>query len=186
MKGYKVKMKSLIIYWSAGGNTKKVADSIEKALLEKNIEVDIMKITEMLDVDLFQYDLVFLGSPSYQFLPPENVIKYIKKNLGRYGKVGVRELRAPKKPNKYAVVFCTYSGVHTGIKEAYTAGKYIAQFFEHLGFLVFNEWYIVGKFHGREEVNKYGKLGDISDRPNKQDLDIIYQETIDLLKGLGV
>ncbi len=99
---------------------------------------------------------------------------------------GLREVRSPKKPNKYAVVFCTYAGVHTGIKEAYTAGKYMSQFFEHLGLYVLDEWYVVGKFHGWEGGTKYGKLGDISNRPNQQDLDVVYQETLDLLKGLGI
>lgn len=176
-------MKSLILYWSAGGNTKKVAKTIETALLENDVNVDIVETSENLEISLLDYDLVFFGSPSYSMLPPEPVIKYIKRSMSTYCK---KQLRAPKHYGKYAVVFCTYCGVHTGINEAYTAGKYMAQFFEHLGFHVLDEWYTVGKLHGWEEGSKFGRLGDISDRPNQNDLAIIQQETLDILKGLRV
>lgn len=59
-------MKSLILYWSSGGNTKKVADTIQSVLEEADIAVDTERITEDLPVDLYEYDLVFVGSPSYQ------------------------------------------------------------------------------------------------------------------------
>jgi hypothetical protein len=46
-----------------------------------------------------------------------------------------------------------------------TNGKYLAQFLEHMGFLVLDEWYTVGKFFGWEEGNKFGKLGDTPTGP---------------------
>ncbi len=177
-------MKSLILYWSAGGNTKKVAETIETAILKNNdISVDVVPISEKIDIDFYDYDLVFLGAPSYQWIPPEPVQKFFKYTLDRY-REGKRPVRIPKKPGKYSVVFCTFAGVHTGFKEGYTAGKYMAQFLEHLGFYVLDEWYTVGKFQGWEEGSRYGKLGDISDRPNQNDLDSIYRDTLELLQGL--
>ena len=71
---------------------------------------------------------------------------------------------------KHALIFCTYSGPHTGIDEATPAGKYAGQFFEHLGITVLDEWYVVGEFHGSEERSTLGRLGDIRGRPNEQDL----------------
>jgi hypothetical protein len=68
------------------------------------------------------------------------------------------------------VVFCTYSGPHTGIDEAITAGKYMGQFLAHIGLDVMAEWYVVGEFHGRPDHSTEGKLGDIRGRPNEQDL----------------
>lgn len=53
-----------------------------------------------------------------------------KLNLNRYDP----KLCAPKVPGKTAVVFCTYSGPHTGQDEATPAGKYMAQLPEHIGF----------------------------------------------------
>jgi hypothetical protein len=46
----------------------------------------------------------------------------------------------------------------------------MSQFFEHLGFTVIDEWYIVGEFHGSEENSTKGRLGDIRGKPTKQDL----------------
>lgn len=176
-------MRSLILYWSAGGNTQKVAQVIERALVENNIDVDVLKISADSDVEIYDYDLVFLGAPSYQWIPPEPVLRFINQMMKKYRR-GKMTPRAPQKRHKFAVVFCTYSGVHTGFKEGVTAGKYMAQFLEHLGFLVLDEWYTVGKFHGWEEGNKYGQLGNISERPDANDLDIIYRNTLELLEGI--
>jgi hypothetical protein len=67
-------------------------------------------------------------------------------------------------------VFCTYSGPHTGIREAVPAGRYIGQFFEHLGFLVVDEWYVLSEFHGSEENSTLGRMGNIKGLPSEQDL----------------
>jgi flavodoxin len=176
-------MKCLILYWSANGNTKKVAETIHSALSKKDLSVDVMAITADLNVDLYEYDLVFMGAGSYQWIPSEPVQKFIKNTMNRY-REGKRPIGAPKRRGKFAVVFCTYAGVHTGHGEGYTAGKYMAQFFEHLGFFVLDEWYTVGEFHGWEEGSKYGKLGDITGRPNQQDLDQIFRNTTELIQGL--
>ena len=87
-------------------------------------------------------------------------------------------------PGKIAVVFCTYSGPHTGISEATTAGKYMRQFLEHLGFEVADEWYIVGKFHGWEEANTMGRLGDIRGRPNEEDLSRVHRDVSKLVRPI--
>jgi hypothetical protein len=71
---------------------------------------------------------------------------------------------------KSALIFCTYSGPHTGIREAAPAGKYLGQFFEHLGFFVVDEWYVLGEFHGSEENNTMGRMGDIRGLPDEDDL----------------
>jgi hypothetical protein len=44
------------------------------------------------------------------------------------------------------------------------------QFFEHLGFTILGEWYVVGEFHGSEEASTQGRLGDIRGRPTTEDL----------------
>jgi len=45
----------------------------------------------------------------------------------------------PNVPGKNTLIFSTYSGPHTGLNEATPVGKYVGQFFEHLGFTVFDE-----------------------------------------------
>lgn len=178
-------MKSLILYSSNGGNTLKVAEAIKLALVENNTSVvDFMKITEDLDVNICDYDLVFLGAPSIQWIPTENVQKFIKNAMNKDRK-GVRPIGAPKKVGKFSVVFCTYGGIHTGEREGYTAGKYMAQFLEHMVFFVLDEWYTPGRFKGWDEGSKHGQLGNIMDRPNEEDLSIIKNKTAEILQGLS-
>jgi hypothetical protein len=58
------------------------------------------------------------------------------KNFKEHHKLGKVKTGAPKVQGKYALIFCTYSGPHTGLREATPVGKYMGQFFEHLGFTV--------------------------------------------------
>jgi len=104
------------------------------------------------------------------WLPVKPVLNYIEEKHKLHGKRGDIKLCALKIPGKTAVVFCTYSGPHTGISEATTAGKYMRQFFEHIDFEVAGEWYIAGKVHGSEEASTMGKLEDIRGRPKEQAL----------------
>lgn len=177
-------MKSLILYWSSSGNTLKVAKAINDTLIKTGVEVDLMKISEDLDVNINDYDLVFFGAPSIQWIPPEAVQKFIKKAMNKDRK-GIRPIGAAKKSGKFSVVFCTYCGIHTGEREGYTCGKYMAQFLEHMGFFVLDEWYTLGKFQGWDEGNKHGKLGDITERPNEEDLNIIHTKTTEIIQGLS-
>jgi flavorubredoxin len=175
-------MNSLIIYWSATGNTKRVAETIHNTLKNGGVNSILKTVDEGADDNLFDYDLVFIGTPSYMWHPPEPVQKYILKKMDHYRKQGAIKLCAPKVPGKKSVVFVTYSGPHTGLGEAVPVGKYLGQFFEHLGFDMVGELYIVGEFHGSEENSTKGMLGDIRGRPNQQDLDKV---TKDVKKLLG-
>jgi hypothetical protein len=71
----------------------------------------------------------------------------------------------------------TYSGPHTGIDEATPAGKYIRQFFEHVGFNVIDEWYILSEFHGSLENSTKGRMGDIRGKPTSEELQRIMEDT---------
>lgn len=163
-------MKAAIVYWSAGGNTEKVARAIREGLAAAGAEVLLLRTEEADEVDWYAYDLVCVGFPSYRWHPPEPVDKWILAKYRGYQAQGRVRVGAPKVPGRNALVFCTYSGQHTGINEAVPAGKYVGQFFEHLGFTVVDEWYVVGQYHGSEEANTLGRLGDIRGRPNEEDL----------------
>jgi hypothetical protein len=86
---------------------------------------------------------------------------------------------------KNALVFITYSGPHTGVEEATPAGKTIRQYFEHFGFNVVAEWYVVSEFHGREDMSTLGRLGDIRGKPTIEDLAKIRKKTEQLGKACG-
>jgi hypothetical protein len=91
---------------------------------------------------------------------------------------------APKLPGKHALIFCTYSGPHTGMREAVPPVLYAGQFFEHLGFTIVGEWYVVGEFHGSLEASTRGRLGDIRGRPNQEDLHNVKHDAIQLVQQL--
>jgi hypothetical protein len=66
-----------------------------------------------------------------------------------------------------------YAGIEaggTGIREAVPAGKYAGQYFEHLGFAVADEWYVLAEFHGEEDMSTLGRMGNIRGLPTEQDL----------------
>jgi len=175
-------MKALIIYWSGTGNTKKVAETIDKTLKDGGVKSVLKRVEDARDDDLYEYDLVFIGAPSHMWQPPAPVLKYVREKMDYYRQHGDIKLCAPKIPGKRGVVFVTYSGPHTGLNEAIPVGKYFGQFMEHMGFDVAGEWYVVGEFHGRENESTRGRLGDIRGRPNQQDLDNITKDVKKLLK----
>jgi flavorubredoxin len=178
-------MKAIIIYWSGTGNTKKVAETIDKTLKASGVDSVLKAVKEAADEDLFDYDLVFVGSPSFMWQPPEPMLQYIKDKMNHYRERDYVKLSSPKVPGKYGVVFATFSGPHTGINEAIPVGKYIGQFLEHLGFDIVDEWYYVGEFHSSEENSTKGRLGDIRGRPNQQDLDKLARDVKGVLKAIA-
>ena len=60
----------------------------------------------------------------------------------------------------------------------------MGQFFEHIGFEIAAEWYIVGEFHGSEENSTIGRLGNIKGRPNQQDLATVRRDVRDLIMSI--
>lgn len=176
--------RAVIVYWSKTGNTEKVAFAIERGLAGAEIDVHIKRVEEAGDIDFYDYDLVCIGSPSYQWLPPKPMTEFLKSMFNHYRVQGRVKLGAPRIPGKNVLIFCTYSGPHTGINEAIPVGKYIGQFFEHLGFNVVDEWYILGEYHGSEERSTGGRMGDIKGKPGTEDLEKIVKDAESLAKRL--
>jgi flavodoxin len=161
---------ALLIYWSKTGNTEKVANAIKQGLEETGVQVTMKKPQEAEDIDYFDFDLVCVGAPSYSWHPPQPMTNFLKKKFAAYRQRGKVQPLAPKVPGKNALIFVTYSGPHTGIEEATPAGKDMRQFFEHIGFNVVDEWYVLSEFHGSLENSTKGRMGDIRGKPTKEDL----------------
>ena len=169
--------KIAIIYCSNTGNTEKVAYSIKKGLEKTGAKISVMKTGKAKETDFFDFDLVCIGFPSINWHPPKSLDSFLKKKFREYKKKGKIRPKAPKIPGKNALIFCTYSGPHTGIDEATPAVKYVSQFFEHLGFFVIDEWYILSEYHGSKELSTKGKMGDIRGLPDKKDLKTIEENS---------
>ena len=161
--------KALVLYCSITGNTEKVAKAIEQGLADGGMETTLMKIQDAEQVDYFDYDLVCIGSPSYNWTVPQPANEFLKKKFSYYKSIGKIQPNSPR-VGKSALVFCTYSGPHTGIDEAIPVGLYMGQFFDHMGFDVLDKWYILSEFITSLELSTQGRMGDIRGLPSEEDL----------------
>ena len=163
------KVRAAVLWWSAGGNTRKVAEAVEEALTAAGVVTARLQITPDLDVDFRDYTLTFIAVPVYHYLPPKPAMEFLHAQQRAHAAI---QPSAPQRPGRYAVMVATYGGPHTGDREAVPTLKYMGQFFEHDGIDVVDEWAVVGHFHeaSQEPMNLQGRLGDIRGRPNAHDL----------------
>lgn len=176
-------MSVLNLYFSSTGNTEKVAFKIQDIVRELGHKVETVKVTGGdIDVDVLKFDFVFVGSGVYGQLPGKPMIELHRRLLQKYNKEGEIKLASPRRPMANVIVYCTYGGVHTGINEAIPAVKFMGQLYDHLGYNVVGEWYIVGEYKtdGFRNHSIGGRLGDIRGRPNTKDL----KEVAGKVKGI--
>ncbi|WP_291325515.1 flavodoxin domain-containing protein [Desulfovibrio sp. UCD-KL4C] len=180
-------MNILNMYASLNGQTEKVAFEIEKVVIEAGHAVTTINIEKQGDIiDLLEYDLTFIGSGVYTWLPGKGLLKWIEKQMDYARKNDLILPGSPKIPGKFACVYCTYAGPHTGEGEAIPAIKYMGQLFEHLGITVADEWSIVGAFvpEKMRHFNTCGRLGNIVGRPNAEDLRQVREKTKGVIDSL--
>lgn len=181
-------MEVLHLYYSSTGNTRKVAETIDKALEDAGHQVDSISVgKDTGDVDLIEYDLVFVGSGVYEWLPGKAMQEYVGRLRRKYAEAGEIKPSSPKREEKRAIVYCTYGGVHTGMNEAVPAVKYMAQLFDHLGYFILGEWYIPGAYVPEKmaSFSEKGRLGDIRGRPDAQDLHSVAEKVKGILRAMG-
>ena len=58
-------MKVIVIYYSRGGTTKKMAEIIHDHMKKKGAEVDIFSVSEVKPEQLLDYQGIIVGSPTY-------------------------------------------------------------------------------------------------------------------------
>jgi Flavodoxin len=171
------------LYFSQTGNTEKVAMRIDATVRELGHKVDTIKITaEDQSIDILKYDFVFAGSGVYGQLPGKPLVKLFRRHLQEYVRKGEIKPASPRRPSANTVVYCTYGGVHTGINEAIPAVKYMGQLFDHLGYTIVAEWYVIGEYHpeAMKGHSVAGRLGDIRGRPSEADL----RDVAERVKGI--
>lgn len=161
--------KAIVLYCSITGNTEKAARAIDMGLKEGGMDSRLVRYEDAEDLDYLDYDLVCVGAPSYNWCVPQPFNDYLKKKFRLYKSLGKILPNSPR-IGKKALVFCTYSGPHTGIDEAIPTGLYMGQFFDHMGFEVLDHWHILSEFIGSEEMSTLGRMGDIRGLPTEQQL----------------
>ena len=165
-------MRIVSVYHSQTGNTEKIARTIDETLRAMGHEVETLQAEKGMEIDFLKYDFVFVGSGVYQWLPGKPMLDMLRSHRQKYSEEGIIRPCSPRLPDKKAVVYCTYAGVHTGIHEAVPAIKFTGQLFDHLGFVVVAEWYFIGDFKTEQmkHLNAAGRMGDITGRPDEHDL----------------
>lgn len=146
-------MNIAVIYFSATGNTAKIAKTISESLkTHENVNVEEIDITTYSSRDkenkLDKYEGIFFGFPIYAFRAPKLIRDWLN-TLGD-GK------------NKMVSAFFTYGGVRVGI-----AHHNIKQILEEKNLQVVS----TGEFLGKHTSNLAGWTL-MSDRPNQEDLNI--------------
>lgn len=166
-------LNAIILYWSAGGNTERMARAAADGFNAAGAAVTMLSITDPQaeQVGLNDYHLVCLACPSYHFGAPAPMRRYVEQALRKHHV----QPTAPVLAHRWGVAMVTYAGPHTGIDEATPAGVFLVQGLRHIGRQVRGEWYTVGAFHGDpdQDNNRLGWLGDIRGRPNEHDLGVI-------------
>ncbi len=175
---------ALLIFHSNTGNTQKVANAIKEGLEAGGVTVEMKTPKEAVDLDFYAYDLVCVGSPSISWQPAKSITDLMTAKMNKYRDEGKIKPSAPKVPGKNAMIFVTYSGPHTGADEATPVGKVLGQYFEHWGFAVLEEMYVLCEFVGREDLSTQGRMGDIRGKPTAEELEKVKSDAQKLAQRL--
>ena len=178
-------MNILNLYFSSTGNTEKVAQRITDRLKKLGHDVHTLKVRKKdVEVDPLKYDFIFAGSGVYFQLPGKPLMELFRRLLQSYSQSGEIKPGSPRRSSARAVIYCTYGGVHTGINEAIPAVKYMGQLFDHLGYDIVGEWYVIGEYLAErlQSHSVNGRLGDIRNRPNEADLSDVDQRVTGIMR----
>jgi len=82
-------MKSIVIYYSQTGNTKRIAEAIHAGMRELSETCDIARLQDVDTGDVAGYDLIGLGAPVWHRREPANVMNFIEYTMnsveGKHG-----------------------------------------------------------------------------------------------------
>ena len=137
---------------------------------------------ENTELNFYDYDLAFVGSPDISWLPTKKMMEFLRKKLQEHRLRGDILPCAPIRPGKFVICFCTFCGAHTGVNEAISITQWIAAFFEHIGYTALDKIHLAGEMRNfgqakgwinekiLEKLNTSGKLGNIKGCPSEEDL----------------
>lgn len=78
---------ALIVYYSLGGNTKKMAESIAEGISKENVTVDIRHVKDVAAADLVAFDAIIVGSPTYYGSMAADVKRLFDESVRFHGKL---------------------------------------------------------------------------------------------------
>ena len=91
-------MRSLVVYFSITGNTKKIAEAIHKGMSYTGESCDIAKMRDVISLNLKNYDLIGVGGPVMHLREPAIVEDFVEYSM-RHAE------------GKHAFAFCTHGAL---------------------------------------------------------------------------
>jgi len=88
-------MKSIVIYYSMTGNTKKIAQGIQKGIIQRTGQCDIVRLKDAKPEELVNYDLIGIGASVYSSRVAPHFVDYVKS-------------LPPNIKGKHAFFYCTH------------------------------------------------------------------------------
>jgi NAD(P)H dehydrogenase (quinone) len=79
--------KILIIYYSRGGNTKKMAQLIAEGVKKEKIEPELKDVKDVDASNLLEYDGIVIGSPTYYGTMAAEIKKLLDESVKFHGKL---------------------------------------------------------------------------------------------------
>lgn len=177
-------MKTLVFYDSLGGNTELVARTIHEAVDSTWGNATLVKVDKASPINFLEYDLIMIGSPVIDWLPTRKLMDFVMGVMKSENAAGRIKASSPLLPGKFGVCFGTFGGPHIGEREALPMTAWLRAFLEHLGYIALDAWHVPGAFKNRDELNRYGRLEDIRQRPAEADLADIRNRVTGLLSSL--
>ena len=80
-------MKTVVIYYSRSGTTKKMAEIIYKNIKDAGEEADIFPVSEIKPEQLLDYDGIIIGSPTYYGTLAAEIKKFLDDSVSLHGKL---------------------------------------------------------------------------------------------------
>ncbi len=161
MKNNKNDFNVIIVYFSATGNTKKIADTIQKKLEALNVIATQYDITSYQNrnrkLSFAQYDAIIFGFPIYSLRAPRVCREWLKQQSGE---------------GKRCSVFFSYGGF-----EKEPAHYYMKELLENCNFKIVS----TAEFLGAHTFN-YSGWKAVEGRPNQSDLRIAEEYTVKTLQ----
>jgi len=79
--------KGIVVYHSRTGNTKEMAQIIAKAMNEADVPTECKSISDVKAEDVFSYDAIVIGSPTYYGQMAAPIKELIDDLVGRHGQL---------------------------------------------------------------------------------------------------
>jgi len=88
-------MKSIVIYYSQSGNTRQIAQALQRGIAQRTGQCDLARLKDIKPEEWVNYDLIGIGSPVWGSKPAPMVVDYVKS-------------LPPAVKGKHAFFYCTH------------------------------------------------------------------------------